>query len=50
MHAHLSHLIDWFVFGGDRFERSRDGAESRAAVAHSLDLGTYDKGTNFFGS
>jgi len=50
MNTRLSHLIDWFVFGGDRFERSRDDAESRAAVSRSLDLGTYDKGTNFFGS
>ncbi len=50
MNAHLSRLIDWFVFGGGRLERSTEDAASRAAIRRSLDIGTYDRGTNFFGS
>ena len=49
MSTRLSHLIDWFVFGGGRFERSREDAESRAAVSRAIDGETYAKGTDFFG-
>jgi|APFre7841882630_1041343.scaffolds.fasta_scaffold1035288_1 hypothetical protein len=49
MKTRLSRMIDWFVFGGGRFEGPRDGGQSLAAVSRSTDRATYAKGTNIFG-